>query len=86
MQASYETNPLLIHLVGSRYGRNVLGNMHWGNVLGWAGLLSAIEVLLLLADVGYAYGFLLSEQIDEAYHSLLYALIGDKWYDQVSFN
>ena len=36
------------------------------------------------ADIGYAYGNLLSEEISYAYNALLKTLIGDKWYDEVS--
>ena len=61
----------------------------WGNLsikikIGCAGLIPNY-ILICSVDIGYAYGFLLSKEIDEAYHSLLYTLIGDKWYDKVSF-
>ena len=37
-----------------------------------------------LPDIGYAYGYLLADEIAENYQSLLKSLLGDKWYDEVS--
>ena len=37
-----------------------------------------------LTDIGYAYGYLLADEIAENYQSLLKSLLGDKWYDEVS--
>ena len=39
--------------------------------------------LCFAVDMGYAYGFMLSEEISNAYHSLLDALIGRSTLDQV---
>lgn len=36
-----------------------------------------------LADIGYGYGYLLSKQISASYHSLLYSILGDQWYDKL---
>ena len=38
----------------------------------------------LFTDIGYAYGYLLADEIAENYHSLLESVLGDKWYDEVS--
>lgn len=40
-------------------------------------------VLCTATDMGYAYGYMLSEEISYAYHSLLDALIGRSALDQV---
>ncbi|XP_062518697.1 uncharacterized protein LOC134193864 [Corticium candelabrum] len=34
-------------------------------------------------DMGYAYGNLLSKEIEAAYHSLMKWILGDHWYDEV---
>ena len=46
-------------------------------------LLVHVAKLCFAADMGYAYGFMLSEEISYAYHSLLDALIGHNALDQV---
>ena len=51
----------------------------------WAGLAIIKNYACFYpSDIGYAYGFLLSKEMEEAYNSLLYKLVGDKWYDKVS--
>lgn len=71
--SDYDRNPLLVHLAGSRYGE-------------WVGLACFVSPLLHpppSPDIGYAYGYLLNEQISDAYRALLQSLLGDKWYDEV---
>ena len=46
-------------------------------------LLVHVAKLYFAADMGYAYGFMLSDEISYAYHSLLDALIGHNVLDQV---
>ena len=38
---------------------------------------------MCLTDIGYSYGYLLANEIEESYHTFLGKLIGDKWYDKV---
>lgn len=75
----YETNPLLIHLVGSRYGENILsinlvraicklGASALSSLSGRGWHFANVKVMFCPSDIGYAYGFLLSKEIQEAYH------------------
>ena len=42
-----------------------------------------VYVVCSAADMGYAYGYMLSEEISYAYHTLLDTLIGRSTLDQV---
>jgi hypothetical protein len=43
-----------------------------------------IELIGTRYEMGYAYGTLLSKEIEAAYNSLLRFIVGDHWYDKVS--
>ena len=38
------------------------------------------------ADIGYGYGYLLADEIEAAYWSLMESLLGDKFYDKVGYS
>ena len=38
----------------------------------------AVNLLFLCADMGYAYGYLLSKEISDSYHSLLESVLGGR--------
>ena len=78
--AGYENNPLLIHLVGSRYGTDACNYFRFCTE--WLGKWMEL-INPPYSDIGYGYGFLLTKEIEDNYHSLLYSLLGDKWYDKV---
>ena len=39
--------------------------------------------IIFFVEIGYSYGYLLANEIREAYVTLLSSLVGDKWYDKV---